>query len=103
MQLSVLERVLRSWVLHVPAEEPPKTQNREDVPQALERYEQVFRPATFEEIPYGSPQIVMPQTAGDGQERDCIMWIVSKPKVYKLFRGGSRFDFKMPPYDWVDT
>ena len=47
------------------AGELSKIQSSNDVPQALEKYEEVFRPlfANMEEIPTWFPQIVFPQSA----------------------------------------
>ena len=86
------------------AGELSKIQSGDDVPRALERYEEVFRPlyVKMEELPPGFPQLVFPQTAWGLWLRDCLLWVVSKTKLYKLFQGGSGIDWKLPPYDWAD-
>lgn len=88
---------------YVLAGELSKIQTSSDVPQALEKYEEVFRPlqAKMEERIPGFPQIAFPQTAWGLWLRDSILWLVSKSKLYKLFRGGSGIDFELPRYDWV--
>ena len=80
-----------------------KIESSSDVPQALERYEDVFRPlyAKMEDLPPGFPQIAFPQTSWALWIRDSILWFVSKTGIYRLFQGDSDVDFKLPPYDWV--
>ena len=87
------------------AGELSKIQSSSDVPQALERYEEVFRLlyAKMEDIPSWFPQLVFPQTVWGLWLRDSALWIVSKTKLYRLFQGDSGIDWKMPSYDWVDT
>ncbi len=81
-----------------------KIQSSDDVPRALERCEEVFRPlyVKMEALPPGFPQLVFPQTAWRLWLRDSLLWVVSKTKLYKLFQGGSGIDWKLPPYDWAD-
>ena len=90
---------------YVLAGELSKIQSSNDVPQALEKYEQVFRPlyAKMEELPPGFPQIAFPQTAWGLRLRDSALWLVSKTKLYKLFQSDSGVDWKLPQYDWVGT
>ncbi len=85
------------------AGELSKIQSSSDVPQALEKYEEVFRPlyAKMEELPPGFPQFAFPQTAWGLRLRDSVLWFVSKTKMYKIFQGGSGMDWKLPSYDWV--
>ena len=85
------------------AGELSKIQSSNDVPQALEKYEEVFRPlyAKMEELPPGFPQIAFPQTDWGLWLRDSVLWFVSKTKLYRLFQGGSGIDWKLPCYDWV--
>lgn len=85
------------------AGELSKIQSRNDVPQALEKYEEVFRPfyAKMEELPPGFPQIAFPQTAWGLRVRESALWFVGKTKIYKLFQGGSGVDWKLPAYDWA--
>jgi len=88
---------------YVLAGELSKIKSSNDVPQALEKYEEVFRRlyASMEELPPGFPQIVFPQTAWGLRLRDSALWFVSKTKMYKLFQGASGTDWKLPCYDWV--
>lgn len=88
---------------YVLAGELSKIQSSNDVPQALEKYEEVFRRlyASMEELPPGFPQIVFPQTAWVLRLRDSELWFVSKTKMYKLFQSDSGIDWKLPCYDWV--
>ena len=85
------------------AGELSKIQSSNDIPQALEKYEEVFRPlyAKMEELPPGFPQFAFPQTAWGLWLRDSVLWFVSKTKMYKIFQGGSGIDWKLPCYDWV--
>lgn len=86
---------------YILAGELSKIQSSNDVPRALERFEEVFRPHTREELPFGFPQIAMPQTAWGLWLRDSLLWLVSKTKVYRLFQGDSVTDRSIPSYDWV--
>lgn len=75
----------------------------DEIPQALERYEGIFRPLykTMEELPPGLPQLAFPQTAWGLWLRDSLLWIVSKTRLYKLFQWGTGVEFEFPVYDWV--
>ncbi|KAL9124463.1 MAG: hypothetical protein Q9217_006202 [Psora testacea] len=88
---------------YVLAGELSRIQSSTDVPQALEKYEEVFRPlyAKMGDLPPGFPQSGFPQTAWALRLRDSALWFVSKTKLYKLFRGDSGTDWKVPCYDWV--
>ena len=88
---------------YILAGELSKIQNSIDIPQALERYEEVFRPlhAKSGDLPPGFPQFVFPQTAWGLWLRDSLLWFVSKTKLYRLFQGGAGSDWKLPCYDWV--
>ena len=85
------------------AGELSKIQSSKDIPQALEKYEEVFRPlyAKMEDIPPSFPQIAFPQTAWGLWLRDSALWFVSKTKMYKIFQGDSGVDWKLPDYQWV--
>lgn len=85
------------------AGELSKIQSSNDIPQALEKYEEVFRPlyAKMEELPSGFPQLVFPQTSWGLRVRDLALWAVSKSKFYKIFQGGSALKYQLPDYDWV--
>lgn len=84
------------------AGELSKIQSSNDVPQALDKYEEVFRPlyALMEDIPPGFPQFAFPQTAWGLWFRDLALWFVCRTKLYKLFHGGSGTKWEMPTYDW---
>jgi 2-polyprenyl-6-methoxyphenol hydroxylase-like FAD-dependent oxidoreductase len=75
----------------------------DEIPQALERYEGIFRPLykNMEELPPGFPQKAFPQTAWGLMLRDSLLWIVSKTRLYKLFQGEGGNEFELPVYDWV--
>ena len=87
---------------YILAGEISKIQSSKDVPQAVKRYEEVFRPiyAKMEELPPGFPQIAFPQTAWGLRIRDFALWVMSRTKLYKLLQGGSETMFKLPHYDW---
>jgi 2-polyprenyl-6-methoxyphenol hydroxylase-like FAD-dependent oxidoreductase len=80
---------------YILAGELSKIQSSSDIPQALEKYEEVFRPlyAKMEDLPPGFPQILFPHTAWGLGLRDSVLWFVSKTKMYKLFQGGSEIDW----------
>lgn len=88
------------------AGELSKIRSSEDIPQALERYEQVFRPiyAKMEELPPGFPQIAFPQTKWGIWLLHWVFWFVSTTKVYKLAQkfGGDEKGWDLPQYDWAD-
>ena len=89
---------------YVLAGELSKIQETSEIPRALERYEEVFRPlyAKMEELPPGFPQAAFPQTAWGLWLRDSLLWVVSKARIYKLFQGGSEMKWNLPSYNWVD-
>ena len=90
---------------YILAGELSKIQSSSDIPQALERYEEVFRPIykTMEDLPPGFPQLAMPQTVWGLRLRDALLSFVSKTKLYRLLQGGSEEKWKLPQYDWVDV
>ena len=88
------------------AGELSKIQSSSDIPQALRRYEEVFRPtyAKMEDHIPGFPQIMFPNTAWGIALRDSILWFVSKSKLYKLFRSGpDHMEGELPFYDWAEV
>lgn len=93
--------IMSAYIL---AGELSKIQSSDDVPHAVEKYEEIFRPffAKMEDIPSGFPQLAFPQTAWGLWIRDSALSFVSKTKVYRLFQGDSGVDWKLPDYDWVD-
>ncbi|PQE27516.1 hypothetical protein CJF30_00007834 [Rutstroemia sp. NJR-2017a BBW] len=90
---------------YVLAGELSKIQSTDDVPEALKRYEDVFRPVYTKsgEIPPAFPQIMFPQTRMALKVRDSLVWIVGKMKLHKLFPGGEDEKTEMPEYDWRET
>ncbi|RDW59068.1 flavo protein monooxygenase [Coleophoma crateriformis] len=90
---------------YILAGELSRIKSSSDVPQALERYEEVFRPlfVRSEELPPGFPQIAFPQTAWGLWLRDILLWLVSRSKVYKFFQGDSGISWKLPNYDWENV
>ncbi|KAI9661210.1 MAG: hypothetical protein M1821_009537 [Bathelium mastoideum] len=88
---------------YVLAGELSKIQSSNDIPRALERYEEVFRPlyAKMEELPPFFPQVAFPQTAWALRLRDSFLWLVSKTKAHKLLPVDSGIDFELPQYDWT--
>ena len=89
---------------YILAGELSKIQSSSDIPQALERYEEIFRPISTkrEELIPGFPQIMFPQTALGLGIRDSALWFLSKTKIYKLFGGGPEIEWELPSYDWAE-
>jgi 2-polyprenyl-6-methoxyphenol hydroxylase-like FAD-dependent oxidoreductase len=87
------------------AGELSKIQSSDDIPQALERYEEVFRPlyAKMEELPPGFPQILCPQTAWGMRLRDSVLWFASKTKAHKLLPADPGVEWELPSYSWKDV
>jgi len=76
----------------------------DQVPAALERYEDAFRKVTGvnEELPPGFPQLAFPQSAWGIRVRDAAAWFVGKTKAYKLLPGENRAGKdKLTEYEWV--
>jgi 2-polyprenyl-6-methoxyphenol hydroxylase-like FAD-dependent oxidoreductase len=95
---------LAIWGAYLLAGELSKIQSSADIPHALERYEEVFRPAyaKMEDVIPGFPQIMFPQTLWGIGVRDSVLWALSRTKLYKLFGGGPEAKWELPSYDWVD-
>lgn len=89
---------------YILAGELSKIERSEEVPRALERFEEVFRPlyGQMEELPSGYPQMLFPQTVWGLSLRDAVLWLVSKTRLYKLFQGGGSEEFELPKYDWME-
>jgi 2-polyprenyl-6-methoxyphenol hydroxylase-like FAD-dependent oxidoreductase len=89
---------------YVLAGELSKVTQRSDIPAALAKYEEVFRPVVekAQKLPPGAPQIVNPQTGWGLSIRNTLIWGVSRSKVYKLFGGQNGPSYKLPEYNWVD-
>ncbi|EXJ61714.1 hypothetical protein A1O7_02143 [Cladophialophora yegresii CBS 114405] len=90
---------------YILAGELAKIQSSADIPRALERYEEVFRPiyAKMDDLIPGFPQIMFPQTNWGIWTRDSVLWFCSKTKMYKLLAMGPGVHWDLPSYDWVDT
>ncbi|OCT49714.1 putative monooxygenase [Cladophialophora carrionii] len=90
---------------YILAGELSKIQSTKDVPRALERYEEVFRPiyAKMDDLIPGFPQVMFPQTAWGIGIRDAVLWFLGKTKVYKLLAMGQGVHWDLPSYDWVDA
>ena len=88
---------------YILAGELSKIESSDEIPRAVEKYEEVFRPlyAKMEQVPPGFPQFVFPQTAWGLWLRDSVLWFLGKTKLYKIFQGDSRMNWKLPSYDWV--
>lgn len=86
------------------AGELSKIESTSDIPMALENYESIFRPVyeKMDGLIPGFPQSLFPTTALRLSIRDSVLWILSKTKMYKLFRDDPRLDWALPSYDWVE-
>ncbi len=82
-----------------------KIQSSADIPAALERYEEVFRPIREEKgnLPKGFPQIAFPQSAWGLGLRNALLLFVSKTRAYKLLPGDSKEKGTLQEYRWVDV
>jgi len=90
---------------YVLAGELTEVLNSSDIPKAIRRYEEVFRPMynKMEDIPRGFPQLAMPQTRWGLAVRDSIFWVVSRTKVHRLFLGDDGdAEFVLPEYEWEE-
>lgn len=88
---------------YVLAGELSKIDGASDVPDALRRYEAVFRPfytKVGDIPPPGLPQLPFPQSAWGVWLLGCGLWLLATTRVYKLFRTGKR---RFPVYDWVSA
>jgi 2-polyprenyl-6-methoxyphenol hydroxylase-like FAD-dependent oxidoreductase len=90
---------------YILAGELSKIQSSSDVPQALEKFEEVFRPlyAKSEGLPPGFPQLAFPQTSWGLWLQKCFLWFVTKTKLYTLFQcAESGTGYPLLSYDWKD-
>jgi 2-polyprenyl-6-methoxyphenol hydroxylase-like FAD-dependent oxidoreductase len=74
------------------------------VPAALDAYESEFRKVykKSEDMPFGFPQIMFPQTVVGLRVRDLVAWTVGKTKVWKLLPDGdSEGAEKLAEYEWA--
>jgi 2-polyprenyl-6-methoxyphenol hydroxylase-like FAD-dependent oxidoreductase len=91
---------------YILAGELSKVESSKDIPQALERYEQVFRSVVQDmgDMPSFLPQIFCPQSSWGLSIRNNIIWAISKSQVWKLFAAmGPGKETKLPLYDWVEA
>jgi 2-polyprenyl-6-methoxyphenol hydroxylase-like FAD-dependent oxidoreductase len=88
---------------YILAGELSKIHSSDDIPQALEKYEEVFRELSVDDhdLPPGFPQLVFPQTAWGLKLLKSVAWFASKTKMHKLIQGSSDMGWKVPEYDWV--
>lgn len=80
-------------------------QGPEDVPDALDRYEEVFRKVygKYEDLPFGFPQMAFPRTKWGMAVRDALIWGVAKTKVYKLLPDEDKKGVEeLGEYDWKE-
>ena len=88
---------------YVLAGELSKIKSSDEVPQALERYEEVFRTLYSKrgDIPGLFPQAAFPQTTWGLGLRNSALWLAGKTRIHKLLPGDGAVDWKLPPYQWV--
>lgn len=88
---------------YVLAGELSKINDASEVPGALQKYDEVFRPLvnkSIREVP-GGLQIANPQTGFGISVMNWILWTACTLRVHKLFRGGAgETDWVLPEYDW---
>lgn len=72
---------------YVLAGELSKVQSRSDIPVAVRKYEEAFRPVVEKvgEMPSVFPQLICPQTSLGLGLRNWVIWFVWRTKLYKLF------------------
>ncbi|KAF2807086.1 FAD/NAD(P)-binding domain-containing protein [Mytilinidion resinicola] len=89
---------------YILAGELSKIQSSEDIPRALERFEEVYRPlyTKSEGLPPFFPQFTFPQTSWVLWIRDSLLWFISKTKLYKLLPADEGSGLELPSYGWVD-
>jgi 2-polyprenyl-6-methoxyphenol hydroxylase-like FAD-dependent oxidoreductase len=87
------------------AGEISKIQSDKDVPEAVKKYEEVFRPlyAKQEDLPPFFPQFAFPQTTWGLRALKAAMWFASQTKIYKLLPADPGLSWELPNYDWVDV
>lgn len=87
---------------YVLAGELSKVKAASEVPAALKRYEEIFRPfyKTQEELPPFYPQAAFPQTNWALRLRNSLLWFASRTKAYKLLPSGPS-DVPKLPEDWL--
>jgi 2-polyprenyl-6-methoxyphenol hydroxylase-like FAD-dependent oxidoreductase len=76
----------------------------DDLPGAIEVYEQVFRKVykKSEDLLPGFPQIAFPQTRWGLRMRDAGIWLASRTKLYKLLPDDDKEDEgELSDYDWI--
>ncbi|KAF1990699.1 FAD/NAD(P)-binding domain-containing protein [Aulographum hederae CBS 113979] len=86
------------------AGELSKIKSSEDIPAAIQKYEDIFRPLyeKMVDVPPWYPQILFPTTALGLWLRNCAIWLASKTKVYKLLPDDEGVKWKLPDYDWKE-
>lgn len=88
------------------AGELSKIKGTEQIPAALDSYEENFRKVAGvnEELPPGFPQFAFPQTTWGLRARDAVAWVVGKTGIHKLMPGDSKAGKEeLTEYEWVDV
>ena len=88
---------------YVLAGELSKIKDASEVSDALQKYDEVFRPLvdkSIREVP-GGLQIANPQTGFGISVMNWILWTACTLRVHKLFSGGAgETDWVLPEYEW---
>jgi 2-polyprenyl-6-methoxyphenol hydroxylase-like FAD-dependent oxidoreductase len=90
---------------YVLAGELAKCRGSHDIPEALKRYEGVYRPiyTTMEDLLPGFPQAWFPQTEWGLWVRNALIWVVCKSRVYKMFHEDWAAKRELMEYEWVNV
>ena len=85
------------------AGELSRIETGKDIPVALEKYEEAFRPLykTMQDVIPGFPQIAFPQTTWGLRLRDFWLWLASKTKVHRLLPNETKNTWELPCYNWT--
>jgi 2-polyprenyl-6-methoxyphenol hydroxylase-like FAD-dependent oxidoreductase len=88
---------------YILAGEISKIQSTDQIPQALESYEEIFRIcyAKLDDKLPGFPQLAFPQTALGLRLRNSAIWLVNKTKLHKILPDDSRRTWDLPCYNWT--
>lgn len=85
------------------AGELSKLENLDDIQQALQNYEKIFRPTVDQALPPGGMQLANPQTAWGIWIKNSIAWGIQKSGIYKLGMfafGPNKPGWELPIYEW---
>jgi len=79
-----------------------KLENIDDVPHALQEFENAFRPrSTDEELPSFYPQIAFPNTSIGLFFLNILLWLASATNFHKLFQNGESKASHLITFDWT--